>query len=214
MSIVHCPLSIQKRGDRMRDDEILDLFFSRDEKALNEIKTLYGKLLQNVARNITGNVEDAEEIENEVYMKAWNAIPPSRPERLCAYLCKIARRLAINRRNYLNASKRGGALPLDELGDAVKSSLSAEDLFSERELAALLDRFLDEQDYNTRVIFMRRYWFGQSIDEIARSLHASRSMVKSRVSRTMIRLREFLRAQGYELPDVPTGKGVYNEQRP
>ncbi len=198
----------------MRDDEILDLFFSRDERALNEIKTLYGKLIVNIAHNITGSGEDAEEIENDVYLKVWNAIPPSRPERLCAYLCKIARRLSINRRNYSHAAKRGDTLPLGELSEALKSSLSAEDLFSERELAELLDRFLDGQDYNTRVIFMRRYWFGQSTDEIAKELHASRSMVKSRVSRTMIRLREFLRAQGYELPGVPAGKGVCNEPRP
>ncbi len=198
----------------MHDDEILDLFFSRDEKALSEIKSLYGRLIVNVARNITGSGEDAEEIENEVYLKAWNAIPPSRPGRLCAYLCKIARHLAINRRNYSRAAKRGDTLPLEELGDAVKSSLTAEDMFSEKELAALLDRFLDEQDYNTRIIFMRRYWFGQSIDEIAKSLHASRSMVKSRISRTLARLKDFLRAQGYELPGVPILKGVYNEQKP
>lgn len=182
----------------MPDKEIIELFFSRDENALAKTKAQYGRLIFSVAMGILHNEQDSEDCECETYLRAWNSIPPNKPQHLAAYLCKIARRLALDRYDYNHASKRGSAVPLEELEGCLKSVAGAEDRLSEKELAHLLNSFLHGQDYNTRVIFMRRYWFGESSGEIAKRLHVSESMVKSRVSRTLKKLRDFLRKQGYD----------------
>ena len=182
---------------KMNDEEIVDMFFSRNESAVSEIKVLYGRLIYSVAYGVLRCAEDAEECENEVYMRAWSSIPPARPQSLSAYLCKIARSAALDRYRHDHAAKRGEALPIEELENCIHSDSSAEDRLSERELTALLNRFLKSQDYNTRVIFMRRFWFSDSISEIAKRLHVSESMVKSRISRTLKKLREHLKSEGY-----------------
>lgn len=133
-------------------------------------------------------------------LRAWNSIPPEKPRSLRAYLCQIVRRIALDRYDYNRAQKRSGdTLPIDELAEYIGGSSQAEDRLSENELSRLLNKFLSEQDYNTRVIFMRRYWFGDTTAETAKRFHASESMVKSRISRTLKRLREFLRKEGYDL---------------
>lgn len=183
----------------MTDNEIVQLYLDRDETAITETKQSYGKLLQSIAFNILQNKQDAEECENEACLKAWNSIPPNKPSKLCAYLCKIARRLALDRYDYNTAAKRGAALSLDELEECIASAGGAEDRLTETALAELLNGFLAKSDYNTRVIFMRRYWFGESLSQIAKELHASESMVKSRISRTLKKLREYLRKEGYDI---------------
>mgnify|MGYP000968492015 CR=1 FL=1 len=144
--------------------------------------------------------QDAEECESEALLRAWNSIPPARPERLCAYLCRIARRLALDRYDYNNADKRRAeTLPIEELAEYIGGSGDAADRLSERELTGLLNGFLRGQDKTTRVIFMRRFWFGDTTAGIAERLHVSESMVKSRISRTLKKLREYLRKEGYDL---------------
>ncbi len=182
----------------MTEHEIVQLYLSRDEAAITETKTAYGRLLQSIAYNILHNTQDAEECENETCLKAWNSIPPNKPQKLCAYLCKIARRLALDRYDYNNAAKRSGSISLDELEECISSACTAEDRLSSVTLAEHLNKFLASRDYNTRVIFMRRFWFGDSIADIAKNLHASESMVKSRISRTLKQLREFLKKEGYD----------------
>lgn len=183
----------------MTDKEIVGLYLSRDENAISETKASYGRLLQSIAYNILHNTQDAEECENETCLKAWNSIPPNKPQRLCAYLCKIARRLALDRYDYNTAAKRRGSIPLDELEECISSVYSAEDRLAATALGELLNKFLDSRDYNTRVIFMRRFWFGESISEIAQHLHATESMVKSRISRTLKLLKIFLEKEGYNI---------------
>lgn len=183
----------------MQDEEIIALFNKRSEQALSETRSRYGRLIKSIAEGILRSSEDAEECENEVYLRAWNSIPPAAPQRLSAYLCKIARGVAFDRWNYLHAAKRGEALPIDELEEYLKGGDSAEDRLSEKELTALLNSFLKAQDYNTRVIFLRRFWFSDSIADIAKRLHVSQSMVKSRLSRTLKKLRGFLRENGYDV---------------
>ncbi len=181
------------------DDEILELYFARDEAAISRTKTQYGKLINSVAYGILHSAEDAEECENDVYMRIWNSIPPSRPARFKAYLCKIARGVALDRYDYRHAQKRGETLPLDELEGCLKSTVNAEDRLSEQELSELLNSFLKAQDYNTRVIFLRRFWFSDSVKDIAKRFHVSESMVKSRISRTLKKLHKYLNEQGYDI---------------
>lgn len=184
----------------MTDEEITELFFERNEEGITAARKSYGRLLRSVAYGVLRSEQDAEECENEALLRAWNNIPPARPERLCAYLCRIARRLALDRYDYTRAAKRcGETLPIDELSEVIGSGTDAADRLSERELTRLLNEFLKKQDYNTRVIFMRRYWFGETSAEIAKRLHASESMVKSRISRTLKKLREYLRKEGYDI---------------
>lgn len=184
----------------MTDEEITELFFERNEEGITAARKSYGRLLRSVAYGVLRSEQDAEECENEALLRAWNNIPPARPERLCAYLCRIARRLALDRYDYTRAAKRSGeTLPIDELSEIIGSGTDAADRLSERELTRLLNEFLKKQDYNTRVIFMRRYWFGETSAEIAKRLHASESMVKSRISRTLKKLREYLRKEGYDI---------------
>lgn len=183
----------------MTDKEIVGLYLSRDESAISETKTAYGRLLQSIAFNILHNTQDAEECENEACLKAWNSIPPNKPQRLCAYLCKVARRLALDRYDYNTAAKRSGSIPLDELEDCIASVCTAEDRLTAVALGELLNKFLEQHDRDTRVIFMRRFWFGESIAEIAQHLHATESMVKSRISRTLKKLKTFLEKEGYNI---------------
>ncbi|MBQ8170705.1 MAG: RNA polymerase sigma factor [Oscillospiraceae bacterium] len=183
----------------MTDKQIIQLYFDRSENAISETKKSYGKLLQSVAYNILRNLQDAEECENEACLKAWNSIPPNKPQRLCAYLCKIARRIALDRYDYSKAAKRGEALPIDDLYECLASAGCAEDRLNENALSELVNGFLAASDYNTRVIFLRRFWFGESIADIAKALHTSQSMVKSRISRTLKQLREYLKKEGYDI---------------
>ena len=183
----------------MTDEQILELYLARDENAITETKQTYGRLFRSIAVNILGNPQDAEECENETCLKAWNSIPPAKPQRLCAYLCKIARRTALDRYDYNHAAKRGQSVPLDELAECIADAGCAEDRLSESVLTDLLNDFLAGKDYNTCVIFMRRFWFGESIAEIAKNLHASQSMVKSRLSRTLKQLKEYLKKEGYTI---------------
>lgn len=183
----------------MTDEQIVKLYLDRDETALVETRTMYGKLLQSVAFNILRNKQDAEECENETCLKAWNSIPPNKPQRLCAYLCKIARRLALDRYDYNHAAKRGEALPLEELSECLAGAGCAEDRLTETAFADIINGFLAKSDRDTRVIFMLRFWFGYSIAEIANKLGASESKVKTRISRTLKKLREHLGKEGYDI---------------
>lgn len=184
----------------MNDEQITELLFARDESGIAAMRENYGRLLKSVAYGVLHSEQDAEECESETLLRAWNSIPPARPQRLAAYLCRITRRLALDRYDYNKAEKRSGiVLPIDELAEFIGGGSAAEDLLTETELTRLLNEFLGAQDYNTRVIFMRRYWFGETTKEIAERLHAGESMVKSRLSRTLKRLREYLRKEGYDI---------------
>ena len=184
----------------IRDEEIIDMLNRRDERGISAMRESYGRLLKSLAYGILRNEQDAEECESEALLRAWNSIPPEQPELLCAYLCRITRRLALDRYDYNHAAKRSGeTLPVDELAEMIGGSSDAADRLGEKELTRLLNEFLSKQDRITRVIFMRRYWFGDTIAQTAGMLRASESMVKSRISRTLKRLREFLRKEGYDL---------------
>ena len=184
----------------MTDEAIVRLFYERSEQAIAALAEKHGSAAAAVARSILGSEQDAEECESEALLRAWNSIPPERPQSLCAWLCRVTRRLALDRWDYNRAAKRSAeVLPIDELAEFIGGNSDAADRLSEKELTRLLNEFLSKQDRTTRIIFLRRYWFGDTSAEIAERLGAGESMVKSRISRTLKRLKEFLRKEGYDL---------------
>ena len=186
----------------MEDSKIIELFFNKDEQALHVTKEKYGKLLESVSFNILGNTPDAEECVNDTWLKLWNTIPPTNPENLSAYACKIARNLSINKLKYLTAEKRGAGkynAVLEELSDIIPSCQNVE---QETELSALtqtINRFLNSLSKQNRIIFVKRYWFFKTDEEISRELSVSQAKVRTSLSRTRKKLKDFLIKEGYEI---------------
>ncbi len=184
----------------MDDQAIIALFWARDEMAIGETKAKYGRLCRGIARNILGNEEDAEECENDTYLKTWQAIPPQRPAVLPAYLGRIARNIALNRWKAGRADKRGGGevpLSLDELGDCV-SGREDPDL-DEGEVLAAIERFLDSLEQADRLVFLLRYWQLEPVAAIARRMAWSESKVTSRLFRLRKRLKSQLEKEGIRI---------------
>jgi RNA polymerase sigma-70 factor (ECF subfamily) len=155
-----------------------------------------------IARNILGNSQDAEECVNDTYWQAWNAIPPHKPNALSAFLGKITRNLSFNRYRRSTADKRGGGeLPavLDELADCVSGADDTEQEFNRQELAKAIDAFLRALPPNKRSIFVCRYWYTDSISEIARRHGMREGAVSMTLSRLRGKLHDYLSERGFEL---------------
>ena len=186
----------------MNDNAIIDLFFRRDQAAILEAQEQYGAYCLSVARNILDNEEDSQECLNDLWLKAWNAIPPERPRLLRAYFAKIIRNLAINRHQAQRAQKRAGdrfTLSLEELADCIPDPDTTEEALWSRELGRSLNAFLETEKEPDRVLFVRRYFSCQSCTEIARDLGLSLGQVKTRLSRMRDRLRTYLNARDFSV---------------
>lgn len=183
----------------MEDSRIIELFYARSEQAIKELSKKYGALCTHVARNILNSRQDAEECVNDAYLGAWNTIPPENPNPLRTYICRIVRNLSIMRYHSNTAKKRNSYYDaaLDELEDCITSASSVEDEISVRELSRLLDAFLDNLDVENRVIFVRRYWYSDSVSEIAERLGVSSNNISVRLSRIRSKLKKFLEKEGY-----------------
>ena len=177
----------------MDDSRIIELYFARDERAIEETKAKYGRLLSSVAFGILGSRADSEECESDTYIKAWNSIPPARPTSLSAYLSKIVRNLAINR-YHSNKRKCEMDLILDELSEVIPDT--RRDLAEELDLKDALEGFVSKLDLTKRLIFLKRYFYMMSVMEIALDMHMSVGTVKSSLSRTRIALRKYLTERG------------------
>lgn len=180
----------------MDDWQIIELFWKRSPKAIEKITEKYQRLICSVIRNIVGNESDVQECENDTYLALWNSIPPNRPYSLLHYTCRLAKNIAYNRYDYCTRKKRCAALvALDELADDL-STLSLEEEWSNRQLGQAINRFLGQLDQENRVIFVRRYWYGQAEQEIAEKLELSRNSVALRLSRTRKKLKLYLQKEG------------------
>ena len=178
----------------MTDEKIVELYFERSEEAIKESEKAYGPYLQYIARSILKSEEDANEIVNDAYMKAWNSIPPLKPSPLKPFLGRITRQLAINRLEYLSAGKRTGeTLSVDELADVIPDEVS------ENDLKDALDRFLRKEPTLSRRIFILRYWYGLNADEIAKKLGVRESRVNGILFRARKRLKEHLEKEGFHV---------------
>lgn len=181
----------------MEDSEIIELFWARSEQAVAALRDKHGRLMFQVARNVLDSWEDADECVSDSYWGVWNAIPPERPAPLLAFVLRITRNLALKRRRDTHAQKRdpARALPLQELENCLFSP-SAEELCSARELGQGIDRFLAALDAENRVIFMRRYWFSDSLEDIAQLLGLRENAVSVRLFRIRGKLKAYLKKEG------------------
>lgn len=182
----------------MDDSAIIDLYFGRDEQAIRETSEKYGGLCFRVAHNILGSREDAEEVVNDAYLAAWESIPPAKPESLRAFVCWIARNHALKRLEYNTAKKRmpKALLSFAELEEMLTDSTSQPDI-SAMELGELIGNFLKEQSADARCVFVSRYYFFDSISDIAKKYSFGESKVKTLLSRTRSKLKKYLNKEGY-----------------
>lgn len=186
----------------MTDNEILDLFWNRSENAITATAEKYERYCRSISYHILGNDEDAKECVNDTWLGAWNSIPPVRPECLSAYLGKITRNLSLNRFKHYTAQKRGlgqTELVLSELSDCVASTDSVEASVSEKILVQSIEQFLYTKPRQKRNIFIRRYWYLQSIKEIAGAYGMSESKLKSLLFRMRKELQIHLEKEGITL---------------
>ncbi|MBR4290403.1 MAG: sigma-70 family RNA polymerase sigma factor [Oscillospiraceae bacterium] len=186
----------------MDEKEIIDLYWLRSERAIEETAHKYGRFCYSIAYNILFNQEDSEECVNDTYLHAWNAIPPRRPNKLSAFVGKITRNLALKQYEKYTAAKRGGGqapLALEELSECISSPDCVERCLDERMLVEALNRFLKGLPIEPRRIFLHRYWKLDSVSEIAREFGFSESKVKMSLMRTRGKLKNFLEQEGIEL---------------
>jgi len=183
----------------MEDQAILDLYFERLESAIVETRHKYGPRMFKTARNILHSNEDAEECVNDTLFKAWEVIPPQRPALLGAFLAKIARNLSINRWEARNADKRGGGvmnLLLSELGDCIPSAGGPEEAYEASIVTEAMNTFLKMLEQTARMVFILRYFYGESIRAISERFAMSESKVKSILFRTRRKLGIYLENEG------------------
>lgn len=181
----------------MPDQEILDLFWSRQEEAITQTQSRYGNRLELLAQRILGNVEDAQECVNDTYLAAWNTIPPQKPQSLFAYLAKICRNFALGKLDWRNAAKR--RVQMVELTQELENCIAdpgAPNVLEQEALGQALNRFLEGLTRDNRVIFLRRYFFMDSIKEIAAHCGISESKVKTQLHRTRMKLFAYLQQEG------------------
>ena len=183
----------------LEDSKIIDLFFARSEQAIGELDKAYGSAVRKTAANILCDRLDVEEIVNDTYLGVWNSIPPHRPEPLVSFVCRIARNQAVSRLRGEKAARRnsGFDLVLDELMEFLPSNMDVEADYDRKELMAAINRFLSALDYDDRYIFVRRYWFADSVKEIAVSMKTRENRVSVRLFRLREKLRSTLKKEGF-----------------
>lgn len=177
----------------MDEKTILQLLWDRAESAIPALQKTFGKGLYRLAMNILGSHSDAEETVSDTYFALWNAIPPQRPEPLAPYVYRTGRNLSLKRLRLSSAAKRDAQydLCLEELSESLSGG-SMDDAMDAKELGLAIDRFLNTQTKENRVLFVRRYWFGDSVAELAKRFGMTAGSVSTRLSRVRSALKEYL----------------------
>ncbi len=185
----------------MDDIAIIDLFFLRDQQAISALDEKYGRLCRSLAQNILSDLRDSEECVSDAYLGVWNAVPPQRPDPLVSFLCRIVKNLSLKRLRTKSAAKRNSAydLSLDELSGALSRGDEVTEAVEAKELAEMINRFLSALDEQKRVIFLRRYWFCDSVEDIARLVGKSSHYISVQLHRLRRSLRDCLAAEGVEV---------------
>ena len=182
----------------MEDLEIINLFWNRSEQAITELDAKYGFAVKKTAANILRNRLDVEECVNDTYLGVWNTIPPQKPNPLVSYVCRIARNLAVKKYHANTAFKRDGRYDatLDELAECIPASIDIEADYAAKELSAAFSRFLDTLSYEDKFLFMRRYWYSDSLPDAAKMANMSYGAASVRLHRTREKLRKQLLKEG------------------
>lgn len=181
----------------MEDERIIALYWARDPQAVEETEQKYGNWCRSLSYGILRNRQDAEECVNDTWIRAWNAIPPQRPVSLRAFLSRIVRNCSLQRYRNARAGKRGGGqvpLVLEELTDLLSDGPEAQ--LEAAELGRLLERLVRQLPEKDRLVFLRRYWYLDSIDAIARRYHMAASSVRASLSRSRKKLKQQLEQEG------------------
>ena len=183
----------------MNDDMIIDLYWRRSEAAIRETAQKYGGYCTAIAMNILQSREDSDECVNDAYLRVWDTIPPQRPVLFRPFLGRVTRNVSLNRYKERHAQKRGGneiELLLEELEGCVPSGSDVEDEYESGVTAKAIDRFLCSIDAENRIVFVRRYWYADSIAGISERFRVSESKVKSMLFRTRVKLKAYLESEG------------------
>ncbi len=186
----------------MDDTQIIELFYKRSENAISKTAEKYGKYCYYIAYSILRDVQDSEECVNDTYLRAWNLMPPQKPNNLQTFLGKITRNLALDRYKYNNRDKRGGGqvgLVLEELDECIPARNDPEQAIMDKELIETLNLFLAGLPSRKRQIFIRRYWYLSPISEIAEEFCVSENNVKVTLFRTRNELKIFLEKAGISI---------------
>ncbi len=184
----------------MDDLRIIELYFDRDEQAIKETDTKYGKLCYGIAYNILNNHEDSEECVNDTYVGVWNTIPPTRPNNFMSFVCKITRNLSLKRLEFMKHKKRSAdvLLSLEELAAVLPDERYAPDV-SDEEVGKLISKFLRTQKEDVRNVFIRKYYFFDSIRDIANRYGFTESKTKNMLFYTRNKLKDYLIKEGVEI---------------
>lgn len=184
----------------MDDLQIIELYFARDEKAIKETDTKYGRLCFNLANNILSNNQDSEECVNDTYLSVWNKIPPTRPNNFMAFICKITRNLSLKKLEFKMALKRtpNVIVSFHELEEVLSDDHIPPNIGDE-EIGKMLTAFLQNEKEDARNVFIRKYLYFDSIGDIAARYSFTESKVKKMLYRSRNRLRDYLRKEGVEI---------------
>jgi len=185
----------------LEDREIIQLYWDRDTNAISETDVKYGPYCMKIANNILDNGNDAEECVNDTYYKTWDTIPPQRPEVFPPFLGKIIRNIALDRYRYNHAQKRTGKMDdmLSELEDCIPDGDTTVEQFEANFVTDVINRYLATLSKEKRIIFVRRYWYAQSIREIAKSFSMNEGQVKSILFRLRSGLKDALQKEGVQV---------------
>ena len=182
----------------MEDSGILELYFLRNEQAIQETDRKYGRLCHGIAVNVLSDRQDSEECVNDTYLAVWNAIPPQKPDPLRTFVCKIARNLAAAKYHANTAKKRNSRYDaaLDELEGCLAAGGSVEEAYDAKELSEAINAFLSSLSYTDRFLFVRRYWYSDSMQDIAAMTGSTANSVAVRLYRLREKLRHYLIREG------------------
>ena len=182
----------------IEDEKIIDLFFERDQQGIRELDRKYGKACRKLSYNILNNRQDAEECVSDAYLGTWNAIPPARPNPLLSFVMKIVRNISLKAYWKREAAKRSGSytIALQEIEACVADQKTVQAEMDARELAHVIGDFLDTLTPENRVIFMRRYWFSDSYQEIAWITGLSEKNISVRLTRIREKMKQYLIERG------------------
>ena len=177
----------------MDENQILRLLLDRKEAAINALQSTFGNGLYRLAKQILSSHSDAEEAVSDTYFSLWNAIPPNRPDPLAPYVYRTGRNICLKRLRSNTAAKRSSQydLCLEELSESLSGG-SMDEMMDAKELGLAIDRFLDTQTKENRILFLRRYWFGDSVMQLAKRFQMTPGSISTRLNRVKTALREYL----------------------